>query len=97
MRNAWLEEAQIIALTRGNYIYIYKHICTHTYVRKSFEKEYNSNLDEENKSTIFFNVHVSSHVGSKTLPSNVVYVYADKRNNSLNLVTSTAEELIYNS
>ena len=35
--------------------YIYKHICTHTYVRKSFEKE-DIILDKENKSTniLFF-------------------------------------------
>ena len=63
------------------FYYIYKHICTHSYVRKSFGKEYNSVLDEENKSTciyIFANVHFSYHVRSKTLYSNVGYVYADE-------------------
>ena len=38
-----------IALTRWNFIYIYKHIWIHTYVRKSFWKGYNYILDKENK------------------------------------------------
>ena len=91
-----------IALTRWNFIYVYRHICIQTYVRKSFEKEYNSILDKENKSTsiyIFFfsNVHFGHHVGSKTLSSNVVYVHADKIEICLNPVTLAVEQLIYNS
>ena len=43
-----------IALIRWHYIYIYKHMCTHIYVRNSFEKEYNSILDKEIKSTSIY-------------------------------------------
>ena len=43
-----------IALTRWNFIYVYRHICIQTYVKKSFEKEYNSILDKENKSTSIY-------------------------------------------
>ena len=43
-------------------------------------------------------MHFGYHVGSKTLSSNVVYVYADKETEMcLNLVTVIAEQLIYNS
>ena len=31
----------------------------------------------------FLNLHFSYHVGYKTLSSNVVYVYADKRNKNV--------------
>ena len=43
-------------------------------------------------------MHFGYHVGSKTLSSNVVYVYADKETEMcLNLVTLTVVQLIYNS
>ena len=96
-----LTTGKTIALTRWNFIYIYKHICTHTYVRKSFETRIWLYFGKENKSTsiIFFsNVYFSYHVRSKTLSSNVVYVYADKETEMcLNLVTLTVVQLIYNS
>ena len=44
-----LTTGKTIALTRWNFIYIYKHIWIHTYVRKSFWKGYNYILDKENK------------------------------------------------
>ena len=61
--------------------YLHIQMYMYTHVRKGFDKEYNYILDKVDKSTsiYFLNVHFSYHVGSKTLSSNVVYVYADKK------------------
>ena len=64
-------------------------MCTHIYVRNSFEKEYNSILDKEIKSTsiflffFFFEMCILGIIGFQALSSYVVYVYADKRNRNV--------------
>ena len=81
------------------YLYISKHICTHTYVRKSFEKEYNSIMDEENKSTSIFLIMciLAIILGLKPLlKMQFMFMLIKETEPCLNLVTLTAEELIYN-
>ena len=94
-----LTNGETIALTRCNCIYIYKHVCTHTYVRKSFEKEYNSILNKEIKSTTiyFFQMCILAIMLGLKLYMYFMFMLIKETETCLKLVTLTADQLIYNS